>query len=83
MKLLDWMDKKSYSFRDLSKAAGVSLSTVERVAYGISKEPQPRVMREIARVLGVDIDEIDEFREAREAKRGKENAALSRLAAAS
>jgi transcriptional regulator with XRE-family HTH domain len=76
MKLIDLMDKKSYSFRDLAKAADVSLSTIERIAYGTSKEPQARVMRSVAQVLGVEVDEIDEFREAREIKRGKEKPAL-------
>lgn len=71
MKLADLMIEKSYSYRDLSEEAGIALSALVYIANGETKNPHPKTMRNIAKILGVEVQDIDEFAEAMERKRGK------------
>jgi DNA-binding Xre family transcriptional regulator len=72
MKLADLMIEKNYSYRDLSEEAGIALSALVYIVNGKTKNPHPKKMREIARILDVEVQEIDEFAAAMELRRSKE-----------
>lgn len=73
MKLADLMVEKNYSYRNLSEEAGIALSALVYIANGKTKNPHPEKMRNIAKILGVEVQEIDEFAAAMELRRSKEN----------
>jgi transcriptional regulator with XRE-family HTH domain len=52
------------SMRELAEQAGVSLSTIDGIEAGRTEQPNRRVMRCLAAVLGVEPQMIDEFRAA-------------------
>jgi transcriptional regulator with XRE-family HTH domain len=54
------------SIRELARQASVAPSTVYLIESGRSM-PRPRVVRQLAAVLGVEPQEIDEFRRVIEA----------------
>lgn len=80
MKLEELMMLKGFSFRALSEASEVSLSTIEYIVYGKTTKPYPKTMKAIAKVLDVEVNQIDEFAEAIKQRMGKE-AALTTLTA--
>jgi transcriptional regulator with XRE-family HTH domain len=55
--------KQLLTIRDLSRLASVAPSTIYLIETGRTV-PRPRVIRAIATVLGVELNEIDEFQHA-------------------
>lgn len=46
---------------ELAELSGVSLGTIERIEGGRSKQPQMRIIRQLAAALEVEVDEIVEW----------------------
>ncbi len=63
------MADNSLSFTDVHEISGVSRSTIEDLVYGKRKSPQPKTMREIAKVFGLEARQIREFARAIEERK--------------
>lgn len=53
---------------ELADKSGVSLGTIERIESGKSKQPQMRVVRQLAAALAVEVDEIVDWNHDSEAE---------------
>lgn len=56
---------KNITQRDLSKQAGISISYIQQLEYGIKENPSLEKLKLIANVLGVNVHELVEENEER------------------
>jgi len=60
-KILKIMKAKNLNTKQLSELSGVPISTVNRIVYGLTKDPSVNAVRSIAHALGYTLDELLEF----------------------
>lgn len=57
-KILKMMKEKGMNSKQLSELSSVPLSTVNKIIYGITREPSVNAVRSIAHALGCTLDEL-------------------------
>lgn len=60
-KILKIMKAKNLNTKQLSELSGVPISTVNRIVYGLTKDPSVNAVRSIAHALGYTLDELLEY----------------------
>lgn len=57
-KILDTMKAKNIKNKDLAEQTGIPLGTLNKIIYGISKDPSVNAVHKIAHTLGYKVDDF-------------------------
>lgn len=68
-KILKIMKEKGMNSKQLSELSGIPVSTVNKIIYGITREPSVNAMRAIAHALDCTLDELLDEENEKETER--------------